>query len=275
MKWSVYSPILTHNNFMEADAFIRFVRACGISAVEIMSVELKERTLTEFKEYYSGFGLDVTGFILFTDFVNREGNAYLEEMCRVRALLQEAADNDIWHVMVVPNVKDVKCLADKLAARARIVSGMREIVPYAAEKGITVTMENYSLHTHPYSMIDEMLYLMEQVPGLKYTMDMGNFYCVKEDVLKAYEVLKPYLVHAHVKDWIADPFGYIIRPEIPAIKGCEPGCGLVPVKELMTRMKQDGYSGNLLAEIDVVEDVRDLTKRDIEVFVDFLKKYSV
>ena len=275
MKWSVYSPILTHNKYMAADAFIRFVRTCGIRAVEIMSVELKEQSLTAFKEYYNHFDLDVTGFILFTDFVNLEGSVYTEEMQRVRELLKEVQENDIRHVMVVPGVKGVKCPADKLAARERIVAGMKEIVSYAAEKDITVTMENYSLHTHPYSTVEEMLYLMEQVPGLKYTMDMGNFYCVKEDVLKAYERLKPYLVHAHVKDWVADPFGYIIRPEIPALKGCEPGSGLVPLKELLTRMKQDGYKGNLLAEIDVVEDVRDLTRQDIEIFVEFLKKYSI
>lgn len=274
MKWSVYSPILTHNKHTNTDEFIRFVRDCGISAVEIMSVELEERSLTAFKEYYNSYGLEVTGFILFTDFVNLRESAYAAEMNRIRALLQEASDNGIRHVMVVPNIKGVKCPEDKLAARDRMVAGMKEIVQYADEIDITITMENYSQHTHPYSTIDEMLYLMEHIPGLKYTLDAGNFYCVKEDVLKAYDVLKKYLVHAHVKDWTADPFGYIIRPEIPAIKGCEPGLGLIPLKELLARMKQDGYRGDLLAEIDVVEDVRDLTQKDIEVFVNFLKKYS-
>lgn len=275
MEWSVYSPILTHNKHIPPDELIRFVHDCGISAVEIMSVELKEKSLTEFKEYYSSYGLKVTGFILFTDFVNLEGSTYTLEINRVRELLEDAADNGVWHVMVVPDVKGVKCLADKFAARDRIVTGIKQIVQYASEIGITVSMENYSMHTHPYSTIDEMLYLMEHVPGLRYTLDAGNFYCVKEDVLKAYEVLKKYIVHAHVKDWAEDAFGYIIRPELPALIGCEPGCGVVPLRELLERMKQDGYQDSLLAEIDVKEDVKDLTRQDIEVFMNFLRKYSM
>lgn len=41
---------------------------------------------------------------------------------------------------------------------------------------------------------------MKNVPGLKYTLDTGNFAFSDENVLEAMEVMKDYIVHVHCKD---------------------------------------------------------------------------
>lgn len=46
---------------------------------------------------------------------------------------------------------------------------------------------------------------MEHVPGLRYTLDIGNFAFSDEDVSYAAWLLKDYIVHVHCKDRAESP----------------------------------------------------------------------
>ena len=126
------------------------------------------------------------------------------------------------------------------------------VVEYATSAGIYVTVENYSVLDRPYTTIAHLNYLMEQVPGMKYTLDSGNFACICEDVLEAYEVLKPDIVNIHLKDWkFVDEtvHGAIRTPEDRYLAGTAVGAGILPSEELIKRIKADGYDGRFLLEV--------------------------
>lgn len=114
---------------------------------------------------------------------------------------------------------------------------------------------------------NNIIHMLRNIQGLRYTFDIGNFLCVQEDVLKAYKLFKEYIQNVHIKDWIYDEFGYLIRPEIPALNGCVMGEGILPLTELLSNMKEDGFDGELLLEINTVS----ITKEIIEKSVDFVK----
>lgn len=69
-------------------------------------------------------------------------------------------------------------------------------------------------------------------------------------MLDAYSKLKDRLVHVHCKDWKKDPFGDFGRENISRFRGVELGKGEVALSELIGKLKKDGYSGLLTAEVN-------------------------
>lgn len=92
--------------------------------------------------------------------------------------------------------------------------------------------------------------ILDAVSALGYVLDAGNFFCVGENVLTAYELLKDRLVHAHFKDWKWDLFGCEIRENMPRFNGTTLGEGLLPLYELAQLMKKDGYDGSVVLEFN-------------------------
>lgn len=86
------------------------------------------------------------------------------------------------------------------ASICRVRDALRELVDYGRKKGIRITLEDFDGNTSPCARTLPLKWLMEQVPGLGYTLDMGNFAYSDEDVMPAYELLKPYIAHVHCKD---------------------------------------------------------------------------
>ena len=78
--------------------------------------------------------------------------------------------------------------------------------------------------------MNELLWFMRNVPGLRCTFDMGNFAFGYENVMDAYELLKNYIVHVHCKD-----------------RGSE-GSGYIPIGQLVRKLKAAGYRGYLSIE---------------------------
>ncbi len=128
------------------------------------------------------------------------------------------------------------------------VHALQQLVAYANTKGVMVTLEDYDDNKAPYSRMYQLLYYMEKVPGLCYTLDMGNFAYADEDVARAYEVLQNFIVHVHCKDRGTEPDG---NPDWQYRKGLATvptGGGYLPVAPLIRRLKEDDYKGYLAIE---------------------------
>ena len=102
-------------------------------------------------------------------------------------------------LMVVPfTPSDVK---DRNKARERFAQGLRLVVKLSEKYGISVVIENISLLTLPFSTPDDIEYLLDNVKGLKFCFDTGNFVCTKLDTIKAYERFCDRIDMVHVKDF--------------------------------------------------------------------------
>ena len=274
MELSVYSPILTRRMYAEPDEAIKHARSLGITAVEVFGNELEKLSLVEVQKYYNEYDIKISGIVQGAYLSDPDAGVRASEVERVKRVVNLASASGVKHVMVAPELRtigagtQVQTREDKLFVRDMIICSMNEIVTYAKGSGVTLTLENFSMHTHPFSTIDEMAYMLEQIPNLKYTLDAGNFYCVKEDVLSAYQKLKGYIYNMHIKDWVLDEFGYIIRPELPALNGCAIGEGILPLTELLSEIKQDGFDGEILLEVNSIS----ITKMIIENSVNFVEK---
>lgn len=84
--------------------------------------------------------------------------------------------------------------------RARMAEGVRLVTELAAEKDITVLMEDFDGHNAPFSTGEELLWFMEHVPGLRCGFDTGNFIYSEEDALLNLPKLLPFIGGIHCKD---------------------------------------------------------------------------
>lgn len=113
---------------------------------------------------------------------------------------------------------------------------LQKICNYALTQNITVTLEDFDAYNSPCSHMNQLLWWFRNVEGLKHTFDMGNYIYSKEDCLKAFDLLKNYIVHVHCKD----------RGENLA---CVPaGGGLLPVADLVRKIKNLDYKGYFAIE---------------------------
>lgn len=176
-------------------------------------------------------------------------------MSRARELIDLADSMGVKRVLIVPGVlglDEAKALhnvsgdyraVERFMEQNLYIQSMRaaltELVQYAKPSGVEVTLEDFDDAGAPYSRMNELLWFMRNVPGLKCTFDMGNFAFGYENVIDAYELLKNYIVHVHCKDRGSEGNG--LQP-VPT------GCGYIPIGQLVRKLSAAGYRGYLSIE---------------------------
>ncbi|MDB4692804.1 sugar phosphate isomerase/epimerase, partial [Akkermansiaceae bacterium] len=123
---------------------------------------------------------------------------------------------------------------------------LREIHARFADAGLQAIHEN-CMNWGGFSA-EHTLRLIEEVPGLKLVFDTANPVFQKDrskaepfpwqDPLEFYQKVKEHVVHVHIKDCTNPPEG-----EIEPAKYTLPGDGQAMVREILTELKNDGYTG--------------------------------
>ena len=149
-----------------------------------------------------------------------------------------------------------------------MTAAVRDMVEYGKKIGLTVCMEDYDSMESPFNGIDGLARFMEEAPGLMCAFDTGNFVCHGEDPMEAFERFKDKIVTVHVKD----------RQDVPWTEG-DGGClcgdgsvayvapvgyGRMPIEKVIGRLKEQGYMGNLIAELFSCGDLRANLIRSLE-----------
>ena len=70
----------------------------------------------------------------------------------------------------------------------------------AKSSGVQLTLESTGFAKSPIITAEECLEILNQVPDLKVTFDQGNV-ATADDPVRAFELLRDYVVHFHLKDW--------------------------------------------------------------------------
>ncbi len=159
--------------------------------------------------------------------------------------------------------------------RARMAEGVCLITKLAAEKGITVLMEDFDGNSAPFSTTDELLWFMEHVPGLRCGFDTGNFLYSEEDALEALPKLLPYIGGVHCKD---RSFKQNDGNTKLTVKGrtmypVAVGEGDLDIEAMLQEILAFGYTGTITAEhFDTKHQLRDM-ERSAEFMRSVVKKY--
>ena len=242
------------------------VKKAGISAVEINCTCLLEHPAT--LEMLETAGLQVS--CIYEFYALERGR----ETEKARRHIEIARKTKAGKILIVPGFFSVEteefvnCVPDREKVwdylshsekAQRMADGLREIVEMAgsrniADTPITVVIEDFDDRNSPIACVSGMQWFAEQVPGLCFTFDTGNFIIHGENIFAAWEELKDKVVHVHCKDRkiSSDKPLQTQKNATPDIKECylpaAVGEGCIPIKELVYKMKEYGYRGYLAVE---------------------------
>ena len=241
---------------------LRFAKGCGIDYLECDLWRLEQKN--EVKALFDRCGMRVSSIYSHFDFIHDSAQQSAEKYTK---LFETAKYFGADKVLCIPGF----LTEDRGNQMDSVIARLNEMCAAAKEYGITVTLEDFDDITSPCCRMDDILFLMQSVDGLKYTFDTGNFrYCL-EDAAEAYEKLKDYVVHAHLKDRSydtananadlsngkADLSGAIMYP-------AEVCGGVIGIDKLLKRLKADGYSGILAIEHFGASDQLNYMKKSAE-----------
>ena len=117
--------------------------------------------------------------------------------------------------------------------------GIEQVVSLAEELGVMVLVE-----PEPDLMIETATQFMEFIKDVKskaigINFDIGHFFCVGEDPVRAFEALFPWIGHVHLEDIAPSrEHNHLIA-----------GHGAITFKNIFETMVQLGYSGHITLEL--------------------------
>ena len=195
------------------------------------------------RNLFESCGLNVASIYSMYDFLRDTPEKSLDGMKRH---LETAAYFGAEKVLAIPGFFQPG--DDREAGFAKFAEQLSVMCELAAEYGIMVTLEDF----------DD-------------SADTGNFAFVLEDPAEAYERLKPYVAHAHLKDRSREASrrsadGSNSKPDLSEAEmyPCETGGGYVGVEKLVKRMLADGYTGDFSVEHFGAVDQAEYMRRSAE-----------
>lgn len=190
---------------------------------------------------------------VFADALN-EGKRIVESAARVGAQMA---------LIVCGLPDDVRDTADRPRALRRVIPGLISLCDMGERVGVRVVIENFSVERLPYSRLADLKVIYKNVAKLGYALDAGNFACIGEEPLAAYDTLAARVALVHAKDWRftdGDGFGGG-RTGLRRVDGVAHGTGIVPLAALLDRLVRDEYAGALILEHNAYRfDPDDLTR---------------
>lgn len=265
MNLSMYTAYANSKVFPSFSDGLRHFYGKGVRYGAFLDAELSQIPFHRYCDYLEDAGLQLDAFISTLDVVSFNEEKRKDNMSRLKEQIDLMEKRGIPILMIAPSVTAAKSEADRLWMRELMVESYSAAIDYAADSGVQVAVENFSLLTRSDSRMEDLRYLFDCVPKLGFVIDSGNFFCIGEDVLAAYELLRDRIIHAHFKDWAWDPFGDVVRENMPRFTGVALGQGVLPLRELAQRLRQDKPELNVVLEIN-----GKLTKQCLDDSVDFL-----
>ncbi|GEM03186.1 sugar phosphate isomerase [Halolactibacillus miurensis] len=219
-------------------------------------------------------GLELSNYALPANFIHETEADFLEEVERLKShvdLLNHMGIKHMRHDVTLftlpPECRTISYLEKHLD---QIVRGSQLLADYAAQFGITTTIENHGMAVQH---SDRVLRVVEKVnrDNFNVTLDVGNFLCVDEDPLVGIKKLLPHASLIHFKDFYRKPY---YAPPLNGkwfdtasgnyIRGAILGQGDLHLVETAKLIKASGYDGYLTLEFEGMEECRMASQLGLE-----------
>ena len=226
----------------DLDSILKYVKECGIDALEIRLSHLQEDEGAF--DRIKRAGLSISCIFEFYEMGKKD------ETANVKTHLDTAKELSAPNIMIVPGFLDgehVDRLKEYMKDEAKLYSffdsndevkrmaeGMNKAAIMGRYMGITVLFEDFDDFSSPMSGISGVAWFLDNCPDVAFTFDCGNFIMHDEDVLSAFDRFFPRIKHVHCKDRSAQA--------VPV------GDGRIPIKEVVTRLTESGYDGYFAIE---------------------------
>ncbi len=252
------------------DTLCQIAKACDVRSLDLMEHEVKMLGGPEkVSATLIAHGVRLGSLIVSPPFYTkpREVEAYIHNMLEMAKTL--GTDT----LMVVPGGsmgKERRIVAQMTREQALklAIHHFRNAVEQAKAYGIKVGFENTPQDFKPLASAEDVKKVLDLTPGLGLILDIGNFRVADKncDERAIYEDLKDYIIRVHVKDVvIVESARFRGEPCVGggAIRAVMTGSGIIPVADLLARLRAGGYDGDLCIEYAAPDDVSGIGHADV------------
>ena len=250
MELSMYMTYALGQNFPTAVDAFRYFYDKGVRYGDMLDTDLDGYSIEQYVKDLKESRITPNTLVCMANIASFDKAERTEKISLVKGYIDKMGELSVPLIMLAPDVTPARSREEAEEMRKILISSFGEMCDYARKSGVKVAMENQSTHTRADSRAEDIRFILDEIPDLGFVFDIGNFFCVGEDALKAYELLSHRLVHVHAKDWIIDPYGDFVRENLPRFTGCAIGNGIIPVKEIINRLRKDEYDGKIVLEVN-------------------------
>jgi len=214
----------------------------------------------DIREKAAEVGIEISNYAIGADFLTDDADAYRAEIERVKKEVDMA--NRLGAKFMRHDVASrpiPECTIENFEADlSKIVTASQEIADYAAQYGITTSLENHGFYVQASDRVQSVINNVNR-DNFKTTLDVGNFLCVDEDPVAAVKKNISYASIVHIKDFYYRPAtenpgeGWMQTSSGNYLRGAIAGHGDINLREAIKVVKDSGYDGYLSIEFEGME----------------------
>ena len=266
MKISTYLSQLKAIHNIEGLSFEEIAKICLENGIEYIDVEYQE--LSEkgkpVVDIFIKNGLKISSMVYRADFLHNN------DISDCLNALKTAKEFDITNILLVPGFWNEEDNMEEFLENS--LKPMKQVIESAKELGINIGFEDYDAET-PVSTSEGILYYLENLKGTHCIFDTANFLYMGEDVLSAFNKLKPHIKYQlHCKDKSLTPKG----EQSPSVSklgeksyATAVGKGILPLEHILNELKSGGFDGILTIELFGSKQYLS----DLKASAEYLKKF--
>lgn len=218
------------------------------------------------REKASKVGITLSNYSMPANFVQETEDEFEAEMTRVKLHV------DLLHRMGIKHMRhDVTAFTLPKESMSIhwfeenlpfMVKGSQIIADYAAQFGITTTIENHGFSVQASDRVQRVLKAVNR-SNFKTTLDIGNFLCVDEDPIIGVKKNLPYASLIHFKDFYIRPYdehpgegAWFETANENYIRGAIVGQGDIEIRKIIKLIKASGYDGFVTIEFEGMEECK-------------------
>jgi sugar phosphate isomerase/epimerase len=214
----------------------------------------------------ASLGIELSAYSLPANFVQETEEAFHEEVERLKAHVDivnrlgiKIMRHDVTAFTLLPEEMTIHYFEKHFS---KFVKGSQLVADYAAQFGITTTIENHGFNVQTSDRVQRVIHAVNR-ENFKTTLDVGNFLCIDEDPLVGVKKNINYAATVHFKDFYIRPYyenpgdGVWFRTvNENYLRGAIVGHGDLNIREIMKLVKNSGYDGYLTVEFEGMEDCK-------------------
>jgi sugar phosphate isomerase/epimerase len=238
------------NPKMDLFDFVNLAADMALDGVELTSYyfppDVTDEYLHRLKQHAFVLGLDVSGTSVGNDFCVPPGPEHDKQMQLVRTWVDHAAELDAPVIRIFAG-RIPKGESEEVAV-GRAIEGIKAALPYAAEKGVTLALENHGGITATPEQILKLVHAVD-APNFGVNLDTGNFRSA--DPYADLARLAPYAVNVQVKTEISR-------------EGTGKGKEEADLARIVQLLRDARYSGYVVLEYEASDDPMTAVPRHIK-----------
>lgn len=210
-------------------------------------------------------GLELSNYAIGANFAGKNETEYENETLRVMQEVDIAARLGVKLMRHdVASTSDISIKQFNIQL-PRLSDACRRIAEYAAQFGITTSVENHGYFIQASDRVQSLLQATNH-PNFKTTLDIGNFMCSDEDPMVAVKKNLPFASLIHIKDFYLRPAqndpgeGWFKTAHGNHLRGAIIGHGDIDIREVLRTIKQFGYDGYMTVEFEGMEECKQGTR---------------